>query len=78
MYPVVDMLTGVPTFALANVNVGVPVKVTTSGEITPLNAAVPVAVAAVVLSYALLLPVNPVTVNAFVLTVTSTVIVIEI
>ena len=59
------MLTAVPTFALRKVNVGVPPKVTTSAPITPLNAAVPVAVAAVVLSYTLLLPVKPVIVNAF-------------
>ncbi len=58
------MLMPFATFALANVYTGVPVKVTTSGEIMPLKAAVPVAVAAVVRLYTLLLPVNPVTVKA--------------
>ena len=64
VYPVVVMLTAVPTFALTNVNAGVPPKVTTSKATTPLKAAVPVAVAAVVPSYALLFPVKPVIVNA--------------
>ena len=57
------MLIAVPTFALAKVYDGVPPKVTTSEPTTPLRAAVPVAVAAVVLSYTLLFPVRPVTVS---------------
>ena len=57
------MLIAVPTFALVKVNVGVPLNVTSSPETTPLNAAVPVAVALVLPSYTLLTPVNPVTVN---------------
>jgi hypothetical protein len=57
------MLMPVPTFALANVKVGVPVRETTSGEITPTKEAVPVAVAAVVRLYTLFAPVRPVTVK---------------
>ena len=64
VYPVVVMLTAVPTFALVKTYAGVPPKVTTSAPTTPLKAAVPVTVTAVVLSYSLLLAVRPVMVNA--------------
>ena len=54
-----------PTSALAKVKTGVPDKLTSSAPNTPLNEAVPDAVAAVVPSYSLLSPVIPVTVTAF-------------
>ena len=54
-----------PTFALAKLNTGVPPKVTVSEEITPDSAAEPLTVAAVVRSYDLFTPLNPLTVNVF-------------
>ena len=64
VYPVVVMPMLVPTPACAKVNVGLPAKVTTSDPTMPLNAAVPVAVAAVVPLYSLFTPVRPVIVSA--------------
>ena len=56
----------VPTSALPKAKTGVPPKLTTSVPATPLNEAVPAAVAAMVPSYSLLSPVRPMTVTAFV------------
>ena len=53
----------VPTFALAKVNTGLPLRLTSSPPTTPTNVAVPLAVAAVVPSYTLLSPVSPVIVT---------------
>ena len=55
----------VATSALPKVKTGVPLKLTSSVPATPLNEAVPDAVAAVVPSYSLLSPVIPVTITAF-------------
>ena len=54
----------VPTFALANVNTGLPPKLTSSPVSTPTKVAVPEADAAVVSSYTLLSPVSPVMVSS--------------
>ena len=52
-----------PTLALAKVKTGLPPKITSSPDSTPFKVNVPVAVAAVVSSYTLSLPVIPVIVN---------------
>ena len=54
----------VPTFALAKVNTGDPPRNTSSPAATPFKVNVPVAVAAVVSSYTLSLPVIPVMVSS--------------
>ena len=64
VYPVVLIAIPIPTFSLAKVNIGLPPKDTSSPDSTPLKPAVPLAVAAVVLSYALSIPVNPVMVSS--------------
>ena len=53
------MVIPVPTLALAKVYTGEPLKVTVWSESTPTKAAVPVLVAAVLVSYTLLFPVSP-------------------
>ena len=54
----------VPTFEVAKVNSGDDTKITSSPDSTPFKVTVPVAVAAVVSSYTLSLPVIPVMVNS--------------
>ena len=54
-----------PISALPKVKTGIPPKLITSVPATPLNEAVPDAVATMVPSYSLLSPVRPVTVTAF-------------
>ena len=63
VYPVVLIVIPVPTFTLAKVKTGVPLKVTVWSESTPTKVAVPEVVAAVVASYTLLFPVIPVIVK---------------
>ena len=53
------MVIPVPTLALAKVKTGLPPKLTSSPDSTPFKVAVPVAVAAVVPSYALSPPEIP-------------------
>ena len=55
----------VPTLALAKVKTGLPPKITSSAPTTPFKVDIPVALAAVVPSYTLSLPVIPVIVNSF-------------
>ena len=54
------MVIPVPTLALAKVKTGLPPKITSSAPMIPERASVPVAAAAVVSSYTLSLPLNPV------------------
>ena len=54
-----------PTLALAKVKTGLPPKITSFPDSTPFKVDIPVAVAAVVSSYTLSLPVIPVMVNSF-------------
>ena len=57
------MVMPVPTLALAKVKTGLPPKITSSAPMIPERVAVPLAVAAVVSSYTLSLPVIPVMVK---------------
>jgi len=59
------MVISVPTLAITKVKTGLPPKLTSSAPMIPERASVPVAVAAVVLSYTLLFPVRPEIVNSF-------------
>ena len=63
VYPEVLMVIPVPTFADAKVNTGEPPNDTSSPPTTPLSVAVPEADPAVVSSYTLSSPVNPVMVK---------------
>ena len=55
----------VPALAVANATTGVPERTTTSAPSTPTKEPVPINVVAVVPSYTLFVPDNPVTVKAF-------------
>jgi hypothetical protein len=65
VYPLAFIVIPVPTFLEAKVNTGEPPSETLSPPTTPDSEAVPVAEPAVVSSYTLLSPVNPVMVRVF-------------